>query len=218
MILEVKKFLSAQRGRYFKHLRDNQIEPLKTYFSDSPTIISNNCLAGFFYQDLNLPYLSPTAGLYFFFPDYIHFLKDLKGNLQARLRFVKESKYPLGNERYRKAKMNYPIALLNDSFEIHFLHYATQHEAESKWYKRAERAKLDNLVVFGTQLDLCTEDDIRAFDQFDFERKFFFTRKELALPSTIYIKEFENDIKIGDPYKSGHILYKKLADKIYGRA
>jgi uncharacterized protein (DUF1919 family) len=95
--------------------------------------------------------------------------------------------------------MSYPMALLNDNFEIHFLHYAAQHEAESKWYKRAERVKLDKLVVFGTQLDLCTEEDIMAFDQFDFEWKFFFTRKNLALPSTIYIREFENDIKFWRP-------------------
>lgn len=213
----VKKFLSAQRGKYFKHLRDKEIEPLKDYFSGSPTIITNNCLGGFFYQDLNLPYLSPTAGLYFFFPDYINFLSDLKGNLAAKLRFVNESKYPLGNERYLKHNKSYPMALLNDEHEIHFLHYESQYEAESKWYKRAERADLDNLIVMGTELDQCTEEDVRAFEHFNFERKFFFTRKDYNLPSTIFIKEFEHNTKIGDPYRSGHILYRHLARKIYGK-
>ncbi|GEO06002.1 hypothetical protein AAE02nite_36660 [Adhaeribacter aerolatus] len=158
-----------------------------------------------------MPYLSPTAGLYFFFPDYINFLSDLKGNLEAKLRFVTESKYSLGNERYNKAKKSYPIALLNDEHEIHFLHYANQYEAESKWHKRAERVDFDKLVVVGTELDQCTEKDIRDFDRMNFERKFFFTRKDYNLPSTIYIKDFEHNVKIGDPYRSGHILYKSLA-------
>lgn len=212
----IKRFLSAQRGRYLKSLRKKQIEPLRNYFSPTTSIISNNCTAGFLYQDLDLPYLSPTAGLYFFFPDYTHFLSDLKGNLAARLKFVTQSKYPLGNGRYQKHKPTYPVALLNGELEIHFLHYSSQQEAETKWYKRAEQVNFDDLVVIGTQLDLCTEADIRAFENFDFQKKFFFTRKNYHLPSEIFIREFEHNTGSGDPYKSGHILYKNLARKIYG--
>lgn len=212
--MSIRSFLSAQRGRYFKYLRDQQIQPLKEFFAGSPSIITNNCLAGFFYQDMQMPYLTPTAGLYFFFPDYIQFLSNLQANLGAQLIFVKESKYPLGNERYAKHKPAYPMALLNGELEIHFLHYTSQKEAEEKWYKRAERVDFNNLIVMGTELDLCTDEDIKAFDRLSFEKKYFFTRKPHALPSTIYIKEFEHNEKIGDPYRSGHILYKHLAQKI----
>lgn len=208
--------LSAQRGKYLKSLRMRQIEPLRNYFSPTTSIISHNCTAGFLYQDLDLPYLSPTAGLYFFFPDYIRFLANLEGNLAARLTFVTQSKYELGNERYRKHKPAYPVALLNGDLEIHFLHYASQQEAETKWYKRAERVNFKDLVIIGTEQDGCTEADIRAFESLDYGKKFFFTRKNYNLPSNIFIKEFERDAGIGDPYKSGHILYKNLAKKIYG--
>ncbi|EMR02574.1 DUF1919 domain-containing protein [Cesiribacter andamanensis] len=218
MLTDVKKFLSAQRDRYFKHLRSQEIEALRPYLADSPTIISNNCTAGFFYQDLGLPYLSPTAGLYFFFPDYIAFLSNLKGYLEAELTFVPQSKYPLGRERYQKHlqkyKADYPIAQLNGELEIHFLHYSTQQEAAAKWHKRAERVKMDNLLLLGTELDRCTEADIRAFDALPYERKFFFTRKPYRLSSTIYIREFEHDERIGDPNKNGHVLYRALAQKL----
>ena len=42
------------------------------------TIISNNCWAGSVYRYFGLPYLSPTAGLYFFASDYIKFVSNLQ--------------------------------------------------------------------------------------------------------------------------------------------
>ena len=39
------------------------------------TVISNNCWAGSVYRYFGLPYLSPTAGLYFFASDYIKFVQ-----------------------------------------------------------------------------------------------------------------------------------------------
>ena len=48
------------------------------------TIISNNCWAGRVYQYLDMPYLTPTAGLYFFAPDYIKFVSDLKKYLDGK--------------------------------------------------------------------------------------------------------------------------------------
>lgn len=49
--LLLNKFGSKQR---FKKLNNRDI-----------TIISNNCFAGITYEYLNLPFLSPTIGLYF---------------------------------------------------------------------------------------------------------------------------------------------------------
>ena len=42
------------------------------------TIISNNCFAGVTYEYLDLPYFSPTIGLYFFAPEYIKFIYNIK--------------------------------------------------------------------------------------------------------------------------------------------
>jgi len=210
----IRDFLSRQKGRYLKHLRDEQVEGLRDYFSDSPSIITNNCLSGFLCQDLKLPYLSPTVGLYFFFPDYIEFLSDIKGNLAGGLQFVKDSKYPIGNDRIRKHKKSYPIAMLNEKIEIHFLHYETEKDAESKWIRRSERINFENLIILGTELDLCSQTDIQDFNNLNFSKKHFFTRNEYNLASTIYIEKFKNNLKIGDPYQSGHVLYKHLARNI----
>ena len=41
------------------------------------TIISNNCYGGLKYENLNLPFNSPTIGLYFYAPEFLKFIKNL---------------------------------------------------------------------------------------------------------------------------------------------
>lgn len=210
----IKSYLKSLQDKYFKSLRSKYSRDLKEYLPEMPCIISNNCLAGFIYQDIGLQYSSPTIGLYFFFPDYILFLSDLEKYLYSELTFVKYSKYELGNERYSKAQHKYPIGLLDNQLEIHFLHYKSEQEAEKNWKRRLERVDLNNLVVLGTQLDLCTESDITDFDRLPFENKYFLTRSNLDLRSVQFVKEFANNPKIGDPYRNGHLLYENLIKKL----
>lgn len=212
--MSIKTYISGLKSDYLKYKRSEFFSGLSPLIDASPSIISNNCLAGRIYQDFGLPYSSPTAGLYFFFPDYIEFLKDFETNIKRNLTFVSQSKYDLGNERIANSKHKYPIALLDGKFEIHFLHYQTQYEAESKWYRRCERLNLKNIIVLGSQLDLCTEKDIVDFDNLLFERKFFFSCKPNNLKSSIFIKEFAGQNSVSDPYQKGHLYYKYLAATI----
>ena len=41
------------------------------------SIISNNCWGGHVYRRYNIPYLSPTVGLYFYAEEYITFLQNI---------------------------------------------------------------------------------------------------------------------------------------------
>lgn len=210
----IRKFLANQKKKYLKYLRSRYAESLRRYLPDDPCIISNNCLGGFIYQDLGLSYTSPTAGLYFFFPDYIEFLADLENNLKLDIEFVSHSKYQLGNERLANVKMKYPVGLLGGKFEIHFLHYTSREEAESKWKRRVERINPNNFVILGTELDLCSKTDIELFDKLPFTNKYFFTRSQTNLGSSVFIEEFAYNAKIGDPYRYGHVLYANLIKKL----
>jgi uncharacterized protein (DUF1919 family) len=208
LISRLKSFYISQRDIYYKNLRKKYVEDLKKYLPELPCIISNNCLAGFIYQDMGYSYLSPTIGLYFFFPDYIDFLSDLENNLKLDINFVAKSKYSIGNDRIKYAKHKYPIGLLGGKFEVHFLHYHSEEEAKQKWKRRLERINLDNLIIIGTELDLCTKEDIENFDNLSFKNKFFFTKLDHKLKSTIVVSEFSANPKVGDPYRNGHLLYK----------
>lgn len=52
------------------------------------TIISNNCWGGHVYRYFNMPYDSPTIGLFFESTDYIKFISNLKHYINQELRFI----------------------------------------------------------------------------------------------------------------------------------
>lgn len=103
------KLLYRRRKKYFSQLRE-QIQP-------TTSIISSNCFAGRIMQDLGYQYNSPTLGLYFFAPEYIKFLQNLKYYLtESELFFVEKSRYNLGNTRRAKWSHWYPIGVLADNW------------------------------------------------------------------------------------------------------
>ena len=153
------------------------------------SIISNNCWAGRVYQYLDMPYLSPTAGLYFFADDYLKFVSDLRHYLETPLRFIpaEESKYY--EELKCRNQTGKPIGLLDD-VEIVFLNYPTAEEAEEKRNRRAARVNYDKLIVKFSRMDLCTEENLKEFDSLPFSNKFVLNnRKPLQYDSEVYWKE-----------------------------
>lgn len=202
-----------QARDYYYHLkRKPYFSALRYCYKPGVSIIASNCFAGRIYQDLHQKYYTPTLGLYFMYPDYIEFLSNLGHYLKAPVVFVEESKYPLGNKRMREAKHPYPVGLLDGKVEIHFLHYHTREEAESKWRKRCERVDMQNLIVIGSDQNLCSVNDINAFDNLPFERKFMFSSKDITGDNIIFIPEYKEAGEVGDPYREGHIFYKYMID------
>lgn len=134
------------------------------------SIISNNCWAGRVYQYLDMPYLSPTAGLYFFSPDYIKFVKDLKGYLDTPLEFIspEESKY--FDELKKRNQLDKPIGRLGD-VEIVFLHYSSKEEALEKWNRRKERVNFEHIIYKFSRMNLCTDREISEFVALPFNKK-----------------------------------------------
>ena len=202
---------------YLACVRRPYINDLKKYVSMDTSIISSNCFAGRIMQDLQMQYNSPTLGLYFWAPDYIEFLRHLKFYLtEARITFVEHSKYSLGDERRRNWKHWYPIGLLDNKVEIHFLHYHSKEEAAEKWYRRASRVNFSKLIVIGMEQNLCTEQEIVDFDSLPYEKKFFFSSKPITNNSNIFMKEFRDNGEVGDPYKKGHVFYRYLKNALNG--
>lgn len=160
-----------------------------------------------------MQYTSPTLGLYFWAEDYVEFLSHLDHYLhEAKITFVEHSKHKLGDERRAKWKHWYPIGLLDGKVEIQFLHYYTEEEAAEKWYRRADRVNMNDLLVIGMDQNLCTEKNILTFDKLPFKHKVFFSSRPLKGDSIVFIKEFENDGQVGDPYKKGHLFDKYLVE------
>ncbi len=179
------------------------------------SIISNNCWAGRVYQYLDMPYLSPTAGLYFFAPDYIKFVSDLRRYLNTTLRFINPEDSKYYEEIKKRNQTDKPIGILDD-VEIVFLHYKTKEEAEEKWNRRKERVNFDNIILKFSRMNLCTEKEFEEFCKIPFENKFVFnTQKNTRYSCEIFWKGTIKDNEVFNdtiPFP-GPVKLKKLLNK-----
>lgn len=191
MGLNIKKAIKKKIANYRK------AQLINSDFS----IISNNCWGSFTYQYFNLPYNTPFVGLFIFSPDYLELLKDLKGALDVEIGFISPA-----NSKYKEIlKMNgtydtYPIGVLGE-IEIHFLHYASEEEARTKWNRRKIKVNFENLVVKYSEKDLATDAFIVEFNSMDFERKVLLTAKKRCLSSEVNLKN-ERGVEIRNEWNS----------------
>ena len=155
------------------------------------TIISNNCWGGHVYRYFNLPFDSPTIGLYLFSADYIKFIGNLKYYIEKEITFInyKDSKYK--DELVKYNQVNIPIGKLDD-IEIIFLHYQSEDEARTKWNRRKARIHWDNLYYKMSEQNLCSSDLLMQFDLIDLANKFVFVTKDYGLKSQVIFKDCSN--------------------------
>ncbi|OQC55960.1 MAG: hypothetical protein BWX54_01628 [Verrucomicrobia bacterium ADurb.Bin018] len=96
----------------------------------------------------------------------------------------------------------YPLGILDDNIEIHFLHYAAWEEALDKWQRRTERINWDRLFIkFGDQND-SSLGAVQEFLQLPYARKLCLTnRQEAHGPGVVVMKgagpttRFQEDVE-----------------------
>lgn len=150
------------------------------------SVISNNCWGGWVYRILKMPYLSPTAGLFFMSGDYLKLVKNLHKYMDAELEFI-----PAESSRYYEYLKErnfhiYPIARLDD-IEVVFRHYKTPEEAAEKWNRRKSRINYDNIIFKFSRMYGCTEKEMAEFAALDFKNKILINnRKDKKYDCEIY--------------------------------
>lgn len=167
----------------------------KKYKKRNFTVISNNCWAGRLYQYLDKPYLSPTAGLYFFADDYLKFIGNLRYYLSLELCFisVEESHYC---DTLKAKNQVVPIGKLGD-IEIVFLHYKTEKEAKEKWDRRKERINFDDIIFKFSRMNGCSDDHIEKFAELPLKNKILINnRKDIKYSFEYYIEGYDGKDEI----------------------
>ena len=150
------------------------------------TILSNNCWGGSVYQKYGLPYLTPTAGLFFLGDDFVKFCADWQRYTRMKLEFI-----PWESARYYPAIKDdkpYPVAKLGD-IEVYFMHYPTAQEAEEKWLRRVERINPERLIFKLSQRECCTKEDLQRFMELPHPNKICFSYDQVE--GAIQIPELE---------------------------
>lgn len=160
------------------------------------TIISNNCWGGVISEYFDIQKNSPTVGLYFYAEDYIKFVYNLKWYISQTLQII-----PTKTSRYYinlvETGVDNSIVGTIDDIEIIFLHYTTPEDAINKWNRRCERINWEHLFIKFSEMNLCSERDLKLFDALPFKNKVMFTR--LPRPeysSSHYYSGYENESQI----------------------
>jgi uncharacterized protein (DUF1919 family) len=186
-------------GRYWRSKLRNQ----------DFSIICNNCIAGAIYQKFGLPYSTPTVGLFFFADDYIEFLQNFEVYIQQQLSFVESSRHPEANIALRKER--YPIGILGDHVEIHFLHYKDENEAAEKWNRRKERINLNNLFFIYSDRDNFREIYLDTYEKLHFEHKIFLSSKPRGKSDlVVFVRDYQEELQVGLSQHNGK--YEKYID------
>ena len=150
------------------------------------TFLCPNCIGGILFHDLGLQFMSPTVNLMMTQTDFVKFVLHMDFYLAQKLEFYKHEEYKctcahLGN------------------ISIHFTHYASRYEAESKWKERAARIQPDNIFVFLEERDELTKEEILKLSELKVKGLAVFTANAYDdIPYTVSIKKYQNDGEIGN--------------------
>lgn len=194
-----KVLIQRIRGRCQREKQSRLIKHLRAGFTGSNfTIISQNCIGGVFYHDMNLPFLSPTINLYFKAEDFLKFVCNLRKYLQMDLQMHWEERYPVGTL---------------DDITIYFQHYSSCTEAKAAWERRKKRILWDKILILSTDHEGFHADSFRQWKQIPYPKILFSSQKQFAEDKhTIYYPEYESNGCVPDLisrrefYKNGTLM------------
>lgn len=194
-----KKFIKDLFYKYTGVIKSKKLKKRKF------TIISNNCWGGIIYRNYHIQYQTPTCGLFFMAPEYIKFIYNIKEYIYENIIeiSVDDSKY---KEYLLEIKYNGIIGKIKD-IEICFLHYSDIDEINDKWKRRVKRIDWENIIYKFNDQNLCTYDDLMAFQNLDVNNKICFTAHKYKDIDTIQLEKYKNKKCVIDDTKEKN--YKK---------
>ncbi|WP_455755659.1 DUF1919 domain-containing protein [Sulfurimonas sp.] len=172
---------------------------------DDFTIISNNCWGTFIYKKYGLNYQSPFVNLVIFAPDYIELLENFSVNTLNNLSFIphNESKHKDELISLGIYETAYPIGILDNKYELHFIHYPSQEDAKDKWLRRVKRMNLNKLIFKFSDGDKYENNMAKRFDDLKFKNKVCFLAKDHPeLKSIVTLDKFRGQQRVRDEWKN----------------
>lgn len=167
---------AAHRGLWLRSLQNRNR-------NHNFSIISNACVGGFIYRDLNLPYLTPTVNLSISASDFIKLCNNLEFYMERELVEV-------------QAEHPYPVGQISDII-IQFIHYNTFEEAREAWNRRKKRIRYDNIFIVMKEGKHLTSQNRKDFHQLPYP-KVLLVSHQTSVPNEFYISGFEDKKCLGD--------------------
>ena len=133
-----------------------------------PSILTNNCLAGFLYHDYWMRFMSPIINMQMSPGDFLSLCSQLDFYMEVDL---EEEKAPdntvfseLGGQR-----VDFPVGRLGD-LTLYFQHYACFEEAREKWERRKKRLNKRQLYII-LLVSHCTGEMMYHFERLPWANK-----------------------------------------------
>jgi len=188
----IEKFIKAKINRLFIN-------------KDDFTIISNNCWGTFIYKKYGLPYNSPFVNLVIFAPDYINLLENFSLEVLNKISFIEHSKSQHKDELISLGiyESDYPIGILDNKYELHFIHYPSAKDAKDMWMRRVKRINTNKIIFKFSDGDKFEDSMAKRFDGLKFKNKIAFFAKEYSkLKSVVTLEKFKGMSRVHDEWKN----------------
>ncbi len=169
------------------------------------SVISNDCWGSFMSHYYNFPFHSPFVGLFIKSPDYIRILEN-PALIDGPLRFIDghKSKY----RHIHSDSHTYPVGVLADDIEVHFLHYRSEQEAREKWTRRARRIDWSNAVVKMSQDEVFRPEFLERFDRLPYPVKVCFTTApHPEYPSACMLPDARGDDMVRSSWRISEVAW-----------
>ncbi len=170
------------------------------------TIISQNCIGGVLYHDIEHEFLSPTINLFFYAEDFIKFTTNIKKYLKKKLITKIENKIVIGQ--------------LGD-VKIIFLHYDSEEQAQKKWNERVKRINYSKIFIISTDRDGFNEECFENFKKINQPKALITANHEWSKEEfSIYIENYKEQGFVGHTipnrefYKDNKLI--DLINRSYG--
>lgn len=162
------KFMKLFEKEYNK-IQTTTSKPKKNW-----CIVSNNCYGTNYYRQNNREYDTPFIGMFIHSPDYIKLLEGFDYYMSMQIK-------PLPNNLSKYApNSTYPIGVIDDEIEIHFIHDQNINMSVEKWERRKLRmSKNKNKCIFKLcDRDGFTRDLGQRFCSLPYKHKILFVCKK----------------------------------------
>lgn len=148
------------------------------------TIISQNCIGGVFYHDMEAQFLSPTINLYLCAEDFVKLVLNLKDYISSPIEMEWGETYPVGK--------------LKD-IELRFMHYHSCTEAMDAWERRKKRINWNKIIVVSTDREGFDETVYTQWKKIPYSKVLFTAQKRYAQePNTVYYPQYEKNGMVPD--------------------
>ena len=170
-------------NKYYPLTVLNRIKSQRRNNNKDFSLIVSNCMGGYIYHQLGLPFLSPTINLMMYQNEFQRFIANLQHYLSL----------PFTNGGIQEGV---PVGILGD-IRVYFTHYKNYEEGITKFRDRAQRINWDNLYIITSDRDGVTESDLERLGSIKCKKLICFTAKKYIYPYCFQVEQFKGEECVG---------------------